>query len=216
MVPDLLTRYAVQGTIALRKQWQYKLKVVKAGEFIIMKVNQVEYSIVKLLGHGKGGYSYLAERDGMYYVLKQIHHEPCSYYSFGNKIEVERNDYNRLLQTGIRIPKMLDIDLENERILKEYIDGPTIYELVKRGERKDAYLMQMYEMAKIVYVFGLNIDYFPTNFIVRGEQIFYIDYECNPYMEEWNFENWGIRYWSMTPEFIAYMEQHPVENSGDL
>lgn len=181
-----------------------------------MKVNQVEYSIVKLLGHGKGGYSYLAERDEMYYVLKQIHHEPCSYYSFGNKIEAERNDYNRLLQTGIRLPKMLDIDLENERILKEYIDGPTIYELVKNGERKDAYLMQMYEMAKTVYAFGLNIDYFPTNFIVHGEKIFYIDYECNPYMEEWNFENWGIRYWSMTPEFIAYMEQHPVENSGDL
>ena len=149
--------------------------------FGVMSVNQVEYRIVKLLGHGKGGYSYLAERDGKYYVLKQIHHEPCSYYSFGNKIEAERNDYNRLLQTGIRIPEMLDIDLENERILKEYIDGPTIYELVKNDEMKDAYLMQMYEMAKAVYASGLNIDYFPTNFIVQGEQIFYIDYVISPY-----------------------------------
>ena len=26
---------------------------------------------------------------------------------------------------------MLDIDVANERILKEYIDGPTIYDLVK-------------------------------------------------------------------------------------
>ena len=33
-----------------------------------------EYRIVRLLGHGKGGYSYLAERDGTQYVLKQIHH----------------------------------------------------------------------------------------------------------------------------------------------
>ena len=174
----------------------------------IMSVNQVEYKIVKLLGHGKGGYSYLAERDGKYYVLKQIHHEPCSYYSFGNKIEAERNDYHRLLQTGIRIPKMLDIDMENERILKEYIDGPTIYELVKNDKMKDAYLKQMYEMAKAVYVSELNIDYFPTNFIVQEEQIFYIDYECNNYMDEWNFENWGIKYWSKKQEYIAYMEQH--------
>ena len=52
------------------------------------------------------------------------------------------------------------------------------------------------------------IDYFPTNFIVQNEQIFYIDYECNNYMDEWNFENWGIKYWSKTPEFIDYMEQH--------
>ena len=30
----------------------------------------------------------------------------------------------------------------------------------------------------------------------------------NNYMDEWNFENWGIKYWSKTPEFIDYMEQH--------
>ena len=50
------------------------------------------YSIVRLLGHGKGGYSYLAERAGQRVVLKQIHHEPCDYYTFGNKIEAERRD----------------------------------------------------------------------------------------------------------------------------
>ena len=36
----------------------------------------------------------------------------------------------------------------------------------------------------------------------------YIDYECINYMDEWNFENWGIKYWSKTTEFIDYMEQH--------
>ena len=174
----------------------------------VLSVNQIEYKIINLLGRGKGGYSYLAERNGNFYVLKQIHHEPCDYYSFGNKIEAERNDYNRLLQTGIRIPKMLDIDMENERILKEYIDGPTIYELVKNDAMKDAYLVQVREMAKTVYGFGLNIDYFPTNFIVQDDLIFYIDYECNNYMEEWNFENWGIKYWSKTQEFVEYMKQH--------
>ena len=49
-----------------------------------MRVNEKEYRILKLLGHGKGGYSYLAEREGMLCVLKQIHHEPCAYYAFGS------------------------------------------------------------------------------------------------------------------------------------
>lgn len=173
-----------------------------------LSVNGVEYIIVKLLGHGKGGYSYLAEKDGRQYVLKQIHHEPCDYYTFGNKIEAEINDYNRLVQTGINLPKMLDVDVANERILKEYIDGPTIYELVKTDAMDDAYVMQVREMAAAVQSFGLNIDYFPTNFVVQNGSIFYIDYECNQYMEEWNFENWGIKYWSKTKEFIAYMQTH--------
>ena len=155
-------------------------------------VNQIEYMVVRLLGHGKGGYSYLVEAQGKQYVLKQIHHEPCDYYSFGNKIEAEINDYNRLLKTGINMLRMLDVDISNERIVKEYIDGPTIYELVKNDALDDTYIVQVREMAAIVRSYGLNIDYFPTNFIVQNGVIFYIDYECNAYMDEWNFENWGI------------------------
>ena len=165
-------------------------------------VNSIEYRIIRLLGHGKGGYSYLVERDGQYFVLKQIHHEPCDYYTFGNKIEAEQNDYQRLLKTGIRLPKMLDIDITNERILKEYIDGPTIFELVKNDAMEDAYLDQIRQMAAKAFDAGLNIDYFPTNFVVQEGLIYYIDYECNEYMEQWNFENWGIQYWSKTPEFM--------------
>lgn len=104
--------------------------------------------------------------------------------------------------TGIRIPKMLDIDISEERILKEYIDGPTIFELVKNDAMKDTYLEQVREMARQVYDAGLNIDYFPTNFIVQNDLIYYIDYECNHYMDEWNFENWGIKYWAKTKEFL--------------
>ena len=173
-----------------------------------MTVNQIQYSIIKLLGKGKGGYSYLAEKDGKQYVLKQIHHEPCDYYTFGNKIESEKNDYGRLVEAGIRIPKMLDIDIENERIIKEYIDGPIIYDLVKEDNMKDTYLTQMKDMAKKAYAAGLNIDYFPTNFVVQDELIYYIDYECNNYMDEWNFENWGIKYWSKTEEFMEYKSKH--------
>ena len=88
-----------------------------------MTVNGVEYSIVKLLGKGKGGYSYLVKREGNLFVLKQIHHEPCDYYAFGNKIESEMRDYETLTKIGIRMPKMIDVDIENERILKEYVEN---------------------------------------------------------------------------------------------
>ncbi len=51
--------------------------------------------------------------------MKQIHHEPCAYYSFGNKIEAERHDYERLRKAAIQIPEMIAIDVKAERILKE-------------------------------------------------------------------------------------------------
>ena len=50
------------------------------------------YRVIRLLGHGKGGYSYLAETESRQVVLKQIHPAPCDSYAFGNKIEAERGD----------------------------------------------------------------------------------------------------------------------------
>jgi len=173
----------------------------------ILTVNSIEYKIIKFLGKGKGGYSYLAENSGALVVLKKIHHEPCSYYTFGNKIEAERNDYARLLNAKIRIPKMIDIDIPNERIVKEYIDGDTIFDMVKNDIPVEPYLVQVRQMAEQARSAGLNIDYFPTNFVVQNGLLYYIDYECNNYMEEWNFENWGIRYWSKTPEFTEYLNR---------
>lgn len=85
----------------------------------VLSVNGKEYKILKLLGKGKGGYSYLAESDQGKVVLKQIHHEPCDYYQFGNKIEAELNDYKRLTKIGIALPELLDVDTESERIIKE-------------------------------------------------------------------------------------------------
>ena len=43
----------------------------------------------------------------------------------------------------------------------------------------------------------MNIDYYPTNFVPCGGTLYYIDYECNAYMQEWDFAHWGARYWTI-------------------
>ena len=151
----------------------------------------------------------LPEEDGeKEYVLKQIHHEPCSYYQFDNKLEAEKRDYKRLMEIGITMPKLLDIDETQERILKEYIPGDTVYQQVEKDALPEICLQQVKEMCTKLYAAHTNIDYFPTNFILWQNVLYYVDYECNAYMEEWNFENWGIKYWSKTKEFLEYERTH--------
>ena len=169
-----------------------------------MTVNGKDYQVIRLLGKGKGGYSYLVTDGENFFVLKQIHHEPCDYYSFGDKLASELRDYELLRKIGIRKPVLLDVDAGQERLLKQFIDGPTVYDLVLHDELTPAHMEQILQMCAVLYPNQLNIDYFPTNFVVENGVMYYIDYECNVYDPKWNFENWGIGYWSKTRQFLDY------------
>ena len=114
-------------------------------------VNGNAYSLLKLLGKGKGVYSYLAQMaDGQQVVVKQIHHEPCVYYQFGNKIEAELRDYNHLQEIGIPMPRMLDVDTKAEHIVKEYIAGETVYTLVLKDALPETCLRQVQAMCRLL------------------------------------------------------------------
>ena len=124
----------------------------------ILTVNDTKYTVLRLLGKGKGGYSYLVTDGRAQYVLKQIHHEPCDYYTFGDKLQSELRDYKTLRTLGIPA--------------------------------------QVQAMCARLYPAGLNIDYYPTNFVPRDGTLYYIDYECSAYMEPWDFEHWGLPVWT--------------------
>ena len=168
-----------------------------------MTLNGREFQVLRLLGKGKGGYSWLVCDDSGQYVLKQIHHEPCDYYTFGDKLGSELRDYETLRNLGLPLPELLDVDTEQERLLKTYIDGPTVNVLVKENRMEPEYYSQIQSICRILYAAKLNIDYYPTNFVLQEGKLYYIDYECNPYSDQWNYENWGCKYWYKTEEFIA-------------
>lgn len=132
-----------------------------------MTVNGKTFTVKKLLGKGKGGYSYLVNDGEDQYVLKQIHHEPCDYYQFGDKLAAELNDYRRLSGIGIPMPRLLEADEVQDRILKEYIEGETIFDLAKQDRVEPGHLEQVRAMCALLYPANTNIDYFPTNFVVR-------------------------------------------------
>ena len=174
----------------------------------VLTVNGKAFTVLRLLGKGKGGYSYLVSGGAGEAVVKQIHHEPCAYYQFGDKLQAELHDYRRLQAAGIPLPALLDADVCQERILKEYIARDTVFDLICQNEMRPEYLEQVRAMCRLLYPVGLNIDYFPTNFVVREGKVYYIDFECNEYQEQWDFQHWGEKYWSRTPEFLDYLRQH--------
>ena len=114
-----------------------------------ISVNGKEYGVLKLLGKGKGGYSYLVCDEAQNrYVLKQIHHEPCAYYTFGDKMQSELRDYETLRKLAIPMPELLAADCRQERILKEYIAGATVAELLRVGQMEPDWPEQVRAMCR--------------------------------------------------------------------
>ena len=112
-----------------------RLTISLSPEFLSMTVNGKSYTIIKLLGKGKGGYSYLAESGNNRYVLKQIQHEPCDYYQFGNKLDEEIRDYKKLKEIGIKMPAMLETDVENNQYLYwQHITAHTLYAIARYSQ----------------------------------------------------------------------------------
>jgi predicted Ser/Thr protein kinase len=182
-----------------------KLNYNSGEEFFI---GRNKFVVEKFLGKGKSGYSYLVKEKGTFYVLKIMHYEPCSYYDFGrkNKVDLEVNAYEKLKKVGIRIPPLLEFDEKEDYLLKEYIPGLTATEVIGNYEVTDDLINQLFDMFSKVKNAGINIDYFPSNFVVSDSKLYYIDYEFNIYMEEWDLLNWGIYYWANFDGMAKFLE----------
>ncbi len=100
------------------------------------------------------------------------------------------------------MPQLPEVDCEQERLLKEYIPGRTVDRYVLSGEMKPEFFDQIPAMCRILYAAGLNIDYWPTNFVVMEDRLYYVDYECNSYMAQWDFEHRGSKYWETSQDFL--------------
>lgn len=156
-------------------------------------VNEKPYEIIELIAKGKGGYNYLAKAKEAPVVVKQIHYEPCDYFQFEeNKLNSELRDYKTLLELGIPMPKLLSFDRKKQILVKEYMNGDTLAKITADNKLNIGHIFQIFDMCSTLYPNRLNIDYFPTNFMEHQGVLYYVDYECSLYSDEWNFENWGI------------------------
>lgn len=150
-------------------------------------------------------------------VLKLMHYEPCDYYSFGdsNKVRLEVNAFHKLKGCNILLPELLSYDIERNYLIKEFIDGEVATQTISKNKITDQIIEQLFEIYRRVKNAGINIDYFPSNFVIKNEQLYYVDYEYNPYISKWDLPNWGIYYWANSDGFKEYLSNGNINLIND-
>jgi hypothetical protein len=104
------------------------------------------------------------------------------------------------------MPEMLEYSADKNFILKEYIEGDVGSLYVSKNKPAEKILRQLFELSNHLRENNFNIDYFPSNFVIAQNKLYYIDYEINKYDPKWSFENWGIYYWLNREGFEKFIE----------
>ena len=152
--------------------------------------------IVQKLERGVGNCTYLVKDDNNHYICKHLIDLPDeSPTAKDARFQTEIDSYERLRETKISIPELLEANSENHYLIKEHIEGELVSDLVSCGAMTTEIFMKAFEFSEDLKAHDINLDYFPSNFVVRKGEIYYIDYEMNAYIDEWDFTHWGIYYW---------------------
>lgn len=159
--------------------------------------------IISFLGSGKSGDSYLVDCNHTFYVYKKMHHK---HFMNGHvfTIEDEIKSYHLLKTLNLNIPTLVYYDLNASYLIKTYIEGATLAHYMIDHEYPISLYLETYKIFKDIEHKGFTIDYFPTNFILKDNTLWYIDYEINPFMKKWSFLTWGIHFWFNKEGFIHY------------
>lgn len=168
-------------------------------------VNGHKFDVIEFLGKGWTCKTWLVTDGVKRCALKKI----LDTYEPDRKKEiVEKSclDYATLKEAGIPVPKLLEVDYENGIILKEYIQGEVAFNYIAKRKKAERILEQIREIFNKAELFGIELDYKSFNFVVKDNQLIYIDYSCGPLRaeSEAEFEKRILKFWQAdTPEFAG-------------
>ncbi len=162
------------------------------------------FKLVKELNQVSNGKFFLYERDNELVVIKELSQKIDSEGEF--EIDKELFSYERLKALDIYTPKLLGYNRENNIVIKEYLEGKDLLGIIRdRTLTKDNYI-ELLRYSELLNSDNLNIDYFPANFVLKENRLYYVNYKVFPYSEELNLRNWGIYYWINNEGIKRYME----------
>ena len=162
------------------------------------------YTLIKELNRVNNGIFYLYIKESNEVVIKEL----IKKIDDEGQLEIDKElySYGRLESLGIYTPKMVGYNREENIVIKEYLEGKDLLGLIRDEKLSKDNFLELLKYAELLNSDNLNIDYFPNNFIMKDNKLFYINYKVFPYTEELNLRNWGIYYWLNSSGVKQYME----------
>ena len=161
----------------------------------IIEIKRKEFAVLEKLGE----HSFKVERKGKYYFLKK----------YDNKEDFRKfvDNQHRLKITALDIPKLYLFDKNQLISVVEYIDGPTMLEvLLKENISNEDIFKALLSDEWYMRREKMRIDFRPENFKFDGKKLFYLPFKYTHFESDYNFVNKDLRLWFPTKQFAMYVK----------
>ena len=111
----------------------------------------------------------------------------------------------------MRFGKVKVIDKKNGYIVREYIEGISVFHLLAGKDlEKDIYKF-IFSQASLAKTSRIALNFAPDNWIIHDGHLYYTGYQFYDYSEKTDFANSSIRLWFFTKDFVKFAKEKGVE-----
>ena len=133
------------------------------------------------------------------------------------KIDSSKLDYKdqikaiiKLSRTGVKQPKLVAIDKKQGFIVKENINGTSLFDYILDHDFDEQIYRQIFLNAYYARIAGINLDYDLKSWIYSEGVLYYNSLFTEKYKPEFDFTKQKIRLWFMSEELRKYYEKNGV------
>ncbi|HBX24958.1 MAG TPA: hypothetical protein DEF61_01530, partial [Firmicutes bacterium] len=156
---------------------------------------------------------------------KAVHEDHSTYIcTWSNRIYLLRTyktgfekalaDYKELKHAGINMAKMCFHDDINHVIVFDYFPEDDCLKSLSKGPLDNKYFDALYALYRFARFSKVALDWEPQNFMLRGNQMFYLPTKWSRLNEENKLEKEGIRSWFLGKEGRALLTRKGYDVSS--
>ena len=138
------------------------------------------------------------------------------------KLNVEMDNYknylfllSKLFHSGVKVPKLKVIDKKNGYVVKEFLEGTTIFDYIVENDFNEDIYKSIFFNSYCAKMAGLNLSFDLKNWTIVGKDLVYNDIYVEKYDPKKDFTKTKIREWFMGNELFEYYKNNGIllENS---
>lgn len=118
---------------------------------------------------------------------------------------------NRVSTCGVKVPKLYILDKRNGYIVKEYVIGETIMEMIAKNNLDEKVFEQLFQNAYLAKINRITLNYEPDKWLYSDGVLYYTYPYFIIYNEEKDLVKRYLRLWFPTKELQTFLKNNGLE-----